>query len=86
MIGRQVPKDGVLYTINGVQLRMNMVDVTVYHNAEAICHGIIPDFAAKEVIETIKDYIVDTPEVTINGIIHVFQDIEELCTGKGPIS
>ena len=86
MIGRQLKKDGVVYTINGVQKFRDLVEVTVYQNMEPICHGLIPDYAAKQVIESIKDYINKTDDVTIAGIATVFQDIERLCFGGGSVA
>ena len=86
MIGRQLKKDGVVYTINGVQKFKDLVEVTVYQNMEPMCHGFIPNFAAKQVIESIQEYINKTADVTIAGIEHVFGDIEDLCFGGGIVS
>jgi|LSQX01.1.fsa_nt_gb hypothetical protein len=90
MIGRQIKKDGVVYTINGIQKVENFVEVTVYENMEPMYDFIIPDYTAKQVIKFIQDYINKTDDVTIagikHGIKHVFEDIKALCFGKGGVS
>lgn len=83
MIGRQLKKDGVIYTINGVHVFKDVTEVTVYQNMEPLCHGLIPNYAAKQVIESIQEYIHKTDDVTIAGIEFVFEDIKDSCFGEG---
>ena len=75
MIGRQLKKDTIIYTINGIQ-KQNLMEVTVYQNMEPMCHGLIPNYAAKQVIEIIQEYINKTEDVTITDIQYIFQDIK----------
>lgn len=82
MIVRQFTKDDVAYTIYGVQKFENLIEVTVYQDMEPICQYFVPDYAAKQVIKSIQEYISKTTDVTIAGIEHVFQD-KEVLDSKG---
>ncbi|MFA7030188.1 MAG: hypothetical protein WC179_07945 [Candidatus Cloacimonadaceae bacterium] len=77
MIVRQFTKDDFAYTIYGVQTFENLIEVTVYQDMEPICQYFVPDYAAKQVIKSIQEYISKTTDVTIAGIEHVFQVFQD---------
>ena len=83
MIGRQIKKGNILYTLNGTAISNDTAEIIIYEGNDMVCKGLVPIYAAKPTLKAFNDFISDSQSLTHDSLKQFMEEAVLIASESG---